>query len=114
MVHMAKRRTFTPQFKAKLAIKALKEEQTVGEIAQEHNVNPALIRRWRDELVEGADTVYDLPKKVKEDKRREEAFEAERAELLRAVGSATVERDWLHRVYKGLSGGEEPPRVGQG
>ena len=114
MVHMAKRRNYTPQFKAKLAIKALKEEQTIGEIAKEHGINPALVRRWRDELVEGADTIYDLTKKQKEDRRKEEAFEAERGELLRALGTATVERDWLQRVYKGLSGGEEPPRVGQG
>jgi len=111
---MAKRRNYTPQFKAKLAIKALKEEQTIGEIAREHNVNPTLVRRWRDELIEGAEAVYDLPKKAKEEKLKEEAFEAERAELLRAVGTATVERDWLQRVYKGLSGGADPPRLGQG
>ena len=110
---MAKRKSYTPQFKAKLAIMALKEEQTVGEIAQAHNVNPTLVKRWRDELVAGAEGIYGTSKDKQEQKRREEALEAERDELLKAVGVATIERDWLQRVYKGLSGGAEPPRLGE-
>ena len=108
-----KRRNHSPQFKARLALEALKEERSVSEIAQDHNLNPNLVRRWRDELLEKADTVFDTPKQIKEQKRREEVLEAERDELLKAVGSATVERDWLRRIYKDINGGQEPPRIGQ-
>jgi len=114
MVFMSrKRRNHSPQFKARLALEALKEERSVSEIAQDHNLNPNLVRRWRDELLEKADTVFDTPKQIKEQKRREEVLEAERDELLKAVGSATVERDWLRRIYKDINGGQEPPRIGQ-
>jgi len=110
---MSKRRNHTPQFKAKLALEALREERTVSEIAADHQLNPKLVKRWRDELAEKAPLVFDTVKQAKEQKRREEALEAERDELLKAVGTATVERDWLRRIYKGINGGQEPPRIGQ-
>jgi transposase-like protein len=113
MVLMPKRRSHTPQFKAKLAMEALKEERTVSEIAAEHQLNPNLVKRWRDELVEKAATVFDSAKQIKDRKRREEVLEAERGELLKAVGVATLERDWLRRIYKDINGGQEPPQVGQ-
>jgi transposase-like protein len=114
MVTMStKRRNHSPQFKAKLALEALREERSVSEIASEHNLNPNLVRRWRDELASNASVVFDGVKQAKDVKAKEEALEAERDELLKAVGTATVERDWLRRVYKEVSGGGEPPRIGQ-
>ena len=94
-------------------MEALKEDKTLAEIAFENNLNPNLLRRWRDELAENAVNAFGTPKQVKEQKRREEALEAERDELLKAVGTATVERDWLRRIYKEINGGAEPPRLGQ-
>ena len=108
-----KRRNHSPQFKAKLALEALREERSISEIAAEHNLNPQLIRRWRDELASNASLVFDGVKQAKDKKAKEEALEAERDELLKAVGTATVERDWLYRVYQNVSGGQEPPRIGQ-
>jgi transposase-like protein len=108
-----KRRSYPPQLKARLAIEALREERSVSEIASENNINPNMLRKWRDELTEGAASVFDTAKQAKEQKRREEALAAERDELLKTIGTATVERDWLRRVYKDVNGGQEPPSVGQ-
>jgi len=108
-----KRRNHTPQFKARIALEALREERSASEIAAEHNLNPTLVKRWRDELAENAADVFDSARSTKEQKRREEALAAEREELLKAIGTATVERDWLRRVYKDINGGIEPPGVGQ-
>jgi transposase-like protein len=114
MVTMStKRRSFSPQFKAKLALEALREERTVSEIASEHQLNPNMVRRWRDELASNASDVFDGVRLAKDKKAKEEALEAERDELLKAVGTATVERDWLYRMYKSINGGQEPPKVGQ-
>jgi len=113
VVMTRKRRTYTPQLKAKLALEALREERSLSEIASEHQLNPNLIRKWRDELADNAENVFNTKKAIKEQKRREEVLEAERDELLKAVGTATVERDWLRRIYKKVSAGQEPPRVGQ-
>ncbi|MDR1775675.1 MAG: transposase, partial [Actinomycetes bacterium] len=110
---MSKRRNHSPQFKAKLAVEALKEERSVSEIAADYQLNPNLVRRWRDELAEKASVIFSSTKQIKEQKRREQVLEAERDELLKAVGVATVERDWLRRIYKTINGGEEPPGLGQ-
>lgn len=108
-----KRRTYSPQFKAKLSLEALREERSLSEIASEHQLNPNLLRKWRDELSENAGMVFGTTKAAKEQKRREEVLAAERDELLKAVGTATVERDWLRRIYKKVSAGCEPPELGQ-
>jgi transposase-like protein len=109
----SKRRSFSPQFKAKLALEALSGEHTVSEIAAEHQLNPNMVRRWKDELASNASVVFDGARLAKDKKAKEEALEAERDELLKAVGIATVERDWLRRIYKDVNGGQEPPRIGQ-
>lgn len=108
-----KRRHHSSQFKARIALEALREERSLSEIASDHNLNPNLVRKWRDELASKADTIFDGVKQAKDKKAKEEALEAERDELLKAVGTATVERDWLRRVYKDINGGQEPPRIGQ-
>jgi len=114
MVFMStKRRNHTPQFKAKLALEALREERSVSEIAFEHDLNPNLVRRWRDELVGKADSVFDSNRQIKDQKRRDEALKAEHDELREAVGTANVERDWLRRIYKDINGDVEPLRIGQ-
>lgn len=108
-----KRRSFTAQFKAKIAVEALREQRSLSEIAADYNLNPNLVRRWRDELEQDAPGIFDTAKATKEQKRREEALAAERDELLKAIGTATVERDWLRRVYKDINAGAEPPSLGQ-
>jgi putative transposase len=66
MVTMSrKRRNYTPKFKARLALEALKEERSVSEIASEHQLNPNLVRRWRDELATSAEKVFDQTRQIK-------------------------------------------------
>lgn len=108
-----KRRSFTPQFKARLALEVLQGQRTAAEIAADHQLNPAMLKRWRDELTEKASVAFDAPGQTKERKRRELALDAQRDELLKALGTATVERDWLRRIYSQVSGGAQPPELGQ-
>ncbi|MDR0514092.1 MAG: transposase, partial [Coriobacteriaceae bacterium] len=66
----SKRRSFSPQFKAKLALEALSSEHTVSEIAAEHQLKPNMVRRWKDELAAGASVVFDGARLAKDKKRR--------------------------------------------
>ena len=86
---MAKRprRNHTPAFKAKVALEALKEEQTVIEIAERFDVHPNLVTKWKKQLQE----------------RATDAFEKERApeegpsvkELNAKIGQLVMENDFL-------------------
>lgn len=41
------RRQFGPELKKKIAIEAIREQRTINEIANEHQVHPAQIRKWK-------------------------------------------------------------------
>ena len=50
------RRKFTPEFKDKVALEALKESSTMGDLAKKYEISPEMISRWKKELVENAIT----------------------------------------------------------
>ena len=52
------RRNHSPAFKAKVALAAVKGEQTLAELAQQYDVHPNLINQWRSRLMEGAADVF--------------------------------------------------------
>lgn len=52
------RRNHTPAFKSKVALAAVRGEQTLGELAQQFDVHANQIKQWRDQLLEGAVNVF--------------------------------------------------------
>jgi len=69
---MGKRRTFTSDFKVKLVLELLKEEKTLGELAQEHSINPNQLTQWRREFLEKAPEVFTSTKEEKAHKKAEQ------------------------------------------
>jgi transposase len=87
-----KRRRFTKEFKAKVALEAIKGQRTANEIAQEFGVHVNQINLWKKQLLEAAPEVFGNGK-VQEAKR----IETERDQLYRKVGQLQVEVDWLKK-----------------
>ena len=48
---MKKRRTFTSQFKSKVALEALREQQPIHEIAKRYQVHPSQVTEWKKTLL---------------------------------------------------------------
>jgi transposase len=87
---MQKRRSFSAEFKAKLAIEALKEQQTLQELAQKYEVHPNQISIWKQEFLQNSASVF-----TKGKKREESSVDA--AKLYEEIGRLKVEVDFLKK-----------------
>jgi len=83
-----KRRKFTSKFKTKVVLEALKERQTVAELAQK-------ISAWKKEFLEGAEQVFESGKKSP----KTEA-EQEKDRLLKTIGQLKMDVDFLRDALR--------------
>ena len=86
-----KRKQHSAQFKAKVALAALQNEETAAQLASRFNIHPTMISAWKRQLVESAGDLFD-----KNHKSRKQA-EAQTDELYRQIGQLKVENDFLAR-----------------
>ena len=86
-----KRKRYSPVFKAKVALAALKNEETTAELAQRFGVHPTMITAWKRALKDGVTDVFD--KGHKSLKQVDNKID----ELHRQIGQLKVENDFLSR-----------------
>ena len=92
---MAKRRRFTGEFKAKVALEALRGERPIQDIAAKYGVHPNQVSTWKKQAVDGLSGVFsDKAEKTERD------HEAVVRNLHAKIGELTVERDFLERGLK--------------
>ena len=81
-------RVFTDQFKAKVALEALRGDKTIQEIAAKHQVHPNQVSTWKRQAVEGMADVF------ARDGKPEGPTEAEIKELHAKIGRLAVENNF--------------------
>jgi transposase len=83
------RKRFDPAFKARVALAAVQERESLTQLGKKFGVHPVLVGQWKKQLLEKAATAF----------ARDQAHEVERTqdELLRKIGELTIERDFLAR-----------------
>jgi transposase-like protein len=85
------RRKHSPAFKAKVAVEALKGEETVAQLASRFEVHPNLVSAWKKALTDGASGIFDEGQKGKTDD------DGLVARLYQQIGQLKVELDFLER-----------------
>ena len=92
---MTKRRRFTAEFKARVALDALRGDQTVQEIAAKRQVHPNQVSSWKRQALDGLGTVFS---NGSDNARRD--HESEVRDLHAKIGELTVVNDFLARGLK--------------
>ena len=92
---MPKRRRFTADFKAKVALEALRGDRTIQEIAALREVHPNQVSAWKRQAMDGLGAVFSSSAG-----RARGDHEEEIRNLHAKIGELTVERDLLARGLK--------------
>ena len=96
-------RQYSPSFKAKVALEAIREEETIIELASRYQVHPTQIKRWKKTATE---KIVELFKNGRQKEVRENEKNLFIEELYRKIGQLKVELDWLKKKSGFVSEGE--------
>jgi transposase len=83
------RRKFTSAFKARVAIEALKERESLAELSKRYELHPTMISKWKQEFLEKSSDVFD--------KRSEEESGIDPEKLYAKIGQLEMENDFLKK-----------------
>ena len=92
---MRKRKTYDDNFKAKVALEAIRGERTISEIAGQFEVHPNQIIKWKKHLLENVPSLYSK-KKDPEIEELEKLLE----ELYKKIGKQNIELEFLKKKYR--------------
>ena len=92
---MSKRKQHAPEFKAKVALEALKGEETAAELASRFGVHPTMIHQWKRALLEGASGVFE-----RRSSKKGAIDEDQVKELHAKIGELAVANSFLERKLK--------------
>jgi transposase-like protein len=87
-----KRKQYSAQFKAKVAIEAIRGQKTTAELASQYEIHPTMINNWKRDLLDKASELFDNGKTTSQ---AQTETQSQIDELYRQIGQLTVERDFL-------------------
>lgn len=92
---MAKKRTpRSAELKARVALEAVRERKTVGQLAGQFGVHPSQVHDWKRRLVDGAVELF----RDEQARKQAERQQAQEADLFEQIGRMKVELEWLKKT----------------
>ena len=91
------RRKHSAEFKARVALEAIRGVKTLSEIAREFEVHPVMVGNWKKEMLEHLPELFEKKRATKD-----KETEREKAQLHQKVGQLSMEVDFLEKKCKQL------------
>jgi len=88
------RKRYTAEFKAKVALEAIRGELTLAELAAKHGIHQTMIATWKKQAVEGMATTFSGKAEAVQ-----ATSEAELAKLHAKIGQLVIEKDFLSKAF---------------
>ena len=85
------RKKYSAEFKTKVAVAAIKGEETTNQIASRFGIHPGQVRQWKRQMLDNAPLVFERSRK--KDKEQQVLLD----KLYKEIGQLKVERDFLAR-----------------
>jgi transposase-like protein len=90
---LKQRKIFSKEFKARVALDAVKGQKTINELSTEYGVHPNQIGQWKKTLLKDSAELFSRSKD-----RDAETHEAEKERLYQQIGKLQVELEWLKKT----------------
>lgn len=95
-------KNFTAEYKTKVVLELLESEETISQLSKKYEITPKTIQNWKKQFLSNASMAFEPAKVVSEYKTEIEELKSQNDELAKALGKATVERDWALGKLNGL------------
>lgn len=91
------KKTFSPEYKVKVALEAIKGAKSISEVASAYGVHPTQIGFWKNRLIKNASTLF-TDKRSKDSKSQEQLIQ----ELYKIIGQRDTELEWMKKNMQSL------------
>ena len=98
----SKRKSYSAEFKTKVVLELLREEETAAVIAHRYGITVQTLKQWKKRFLENASLAFDVGGATREYREKIEKLEEENEALAKTLGKTTVERDWAVGKLKSL------------
>jgi transposase-like protein len=99
-----KKKTYTPEYKAKIVVEMLRDETHTSEIAAREEISRTQLQNWKREFLDNAALVFSQNKVEKQAKAEVKAAEERGDESMKKVGCLSIENDFLKKKYREIHG----------
>ena len=100
---------YTAEFKTKIVLNIIQGEKEFNAICAEFNLNPNMVREWKEEFLRNAHLAFDSETENKIARKKENALKRKNDKMLKTIDQLTLERDFLQDCFRKV--GEDIPRL---
>lgn len=94
------KKKYTAEFKTKVILIIIQGDKEFNAICADFNLNPSMMRNWKQEFLQNAHRVFDSDSEMKAAQRKAVHLKRKNDQMLKTIGQLTLERDFLQGCFR--------------